>query len=327
MTKKTYLAAPLLVLLAACGGSNDGSATSPTQPTNVYSIDSGPAFRALSDGKSLTAQKGMVAARAMDWDNNITALKESEITLALNESNGMTMTINGKSYAFSDKNVEEADGYGYFIEDRTEGSSKFIGLFSNTGKLSQVLSLNNTQYSQLWQYYADFQDSNGDWSGSENGYFVVGTETKSEALGLFTAKTYGGFFNATVRESNGVAENRIRLNGDIKLNANFEKNSLSGNISSITITPYNGDDGVTSSREGTFLLTDGVISGSGFAGAVNADDQLLSSSGWASADGTFNGGFFGPDASEAAGTISATIENIDGTSSNLVGGFKSNDYR
>ena len=39
MTKKTYLAAPLLVLLAACGGSSDGSATNPTTtPLPIFTV-------------------------------------------------------------------------------------------------------------------------------------------------------------------------------------------------------------------------------------------------------------------------------------------------
>ena len=325
MTKKTYLAAPLLVLLAACGGSSDGSATSPTQPTNVYSIDSGRAFQALNDGKVLETQNGAVAALALDYSSGTTKIKESLATLELNENDAITLVLNGKSYAFTQENIAE-NGYGYFIQDETPGREKYIGLFSWDGKLDAVLNVDNTSYSQLWEYYSVLEDANGEFIDAERGFLVVGTETKTQALGEFSTKVFDGFFagNTLTKDGFVAMSNRTDVRGDISLTANFVENSVVGVIDNIDLSQRQSGQPVGDRIPviGEILLVDGVISGNSFSGTISADSAFKSSVDMKSLTGNFNGGFFGPRAEQIAGTMTGVGENNDGTFTNLVGGFE-----
>ena len=332
MTKKTYLAAPLLVLLAACGGSNDGSATnptSPTQPTNVYSIDSGRVFEALKDGKVLDTQNGAVAALALDFTDGTSEVKESVVNLRLNENDAITMVLNGKSYAFTQENIvnneNTLENVGYAISDETPGSEKYIGLFSWDGNLEAVLNLENLSYSQLWEYYAIIQDENGEVRDGERGFLVVGTETKAQALGEFSTKSFGGFFTANIISKDdfrGISK-RTDVRGDISLTANFVENSVVGVIDNIDLSQreFDAPAGDRIPVNGTILLGEGVINGNSFSGTASADGDLKASMDMKSFNGSFNGGFFGPGAEQISGTVMGVIENNGGGFENIIGGF------
>lgn len=101
---------------------------------------------------------------------------------------------------------------------------------------------------------------------------------------------------------------QLKLNGDVTLNADFGANTISRRITNMTaasIDTSNRSIGVAIATN-DIALSNGLITGTSFAGDARVEYTATQQMSLGGAAGTFGGGFYGPSAAEAAGTISLT---------------------
>ncbi len=101
---------------------------------------------------------------------------------------------------------------------------------------------------------------------------------------------------------------QLKLNGDVTLNADFGNNTISGRVTNMTaasIDATNRSLGVAIATN-DIALSNGLITGTSFAGDARIAWTASQQMSLGGAVGSFGGGFYGPNAAEAAGTISMT---------------------
>ena len=209
MTKKTYLAAPLLVLLAACGGSSDGSATNPTTtpPSTTDDTTSTTIIKTFGDGAGIVRSQedgvvlNMMAANINNFNVNsdaIVAVDTSGLSfLSANqygEFYGGLVTVNGSTFdaiVYGDNNAEVALVY----LDGNEGS--FVAALGE-----QVAAIPNGSYTytgtNVIGVRGEGPDELGTFSMAVN--FAAGT---AALTGSTPYSTIGGS-NISVNTSNGT---------------------------------------------------------------------------------------------------------------------------
>lgn len=321
LNTKLILAAPCLALLAACGGSSTGS--------GGYSDTLGNPSTAFANGLVLKATAASAAQINLDWTNDkgerITQLETPSFSLEKGDGNLVTMKVNGLSYEFTTENRVEIneDGtyHGLQIDDAANGV--YVSISSRHGmKLSELLDGSGTKKSAIVEYME--YNSNT----PENGVFgvaVLGATTNPTALGEFTTINYEGNFRGetTTQDSFGNRLTRFEIRGDTTLNANFEQNTISGNITNLTGEQFvENEDKSVMNMDGSFLLQEGTIIGSGFSGVATADATLKTFGGIVSDDMNYSGNFYGDAATEASGVLQGTITNDDGSQDNFSGSFR-----
>jgi hypothetical protein len=93
------------------------------------------------------------------------------------------------------------------------------------------------------------------------------------------------------------------MSGQAKLSVDFSANKVNGQITNIyTYSP-------TSTAQASYLLSfKGTIAGSGFSGTTSIV-ETQSNPEWYSTSSSLQGGFFGPQAAEAAGALAVAAHN------------------
>jgi len=323
MNTKYLAMVPALALLAACGG----SATN----TNVYSDTLGNPSTAFANGLVLKATPESAAQINIDWTNDrgerITQLETPSFSLQKGDGNLVTMKVNGLSYEFTVENRVsiKADGtYGGLVKDTSNNTDGvYVQVYSHHGMiLSELLDGSGTKKSAIVEYMEYNPNT------PENGVFgvaVLGATTNPTALGEYTTINYEGNFKSetTTQDSFINRSTRFEIRGDTTLNANFEQNTISGNITNLTGEQFvENEDSVELNMDGSFLLQEGTIIGSGFSGVATADATLKTFGGVISDDLNYSGNFYGDKGTEASGILQGTIANDDGTEDNLTGSFR-----
>ncbi len=299
-----------LAALSACGGSGTAPANQPPV-TRLYATDAGTAGKALQDGKTLTAQTGGTSVFGIDWNNGTTTLKSGTFKVFKNASGELTMTVDGKDYAFApgDRFVDPSDGlvYEYSVDGTTTGV--WLGLWSNTDTLDATLDPNQSGYAQVWGYYVD-ADLNGI---AQQGYAVVGTETKAADLALMPSATYSGLARMNVVPAagyNGNLNSLTRVRSDMDLSADFGAGTIAGSLTNIEVEPPGGTPTIV---PGAVSMDPTTLAGNGFAGSLTPDAAFIAGQGAGySANGTYAGIFYGPAAQQVAGTMSMTGTDASG---------------
>lgn len=300
-----------LAALSACGGSG----TAPNNPppvTRLYATDDGTVGKAIQDDKTLTAQSGGTATYEINWNNNTTTLKSGTFKVFKNASGELSMVVDGKTYDFApgDRFVDPSDGlvYEYQVDGATTGV--WLGLWQANGDtLDQTLDPTQSGYAQVWGYYVD-ADQNGI---AQQGYAVVGTETKPADLALLPSATYTGRARMDVVPETGYTGNsnsRTRVRSDMDLSADFGAGTIAGSLTNITVQPPGvGQTAVP----GTVSMDPTTLAGNGFAGSLTPDAAFIAGQGAGySANGTYAGIFYGPAAQQVAGTLNMTGTDTSG---------------
>ncbi len=300
----------MLAALAACNSGNSGTGSAP-QTTRHFAADAGVAAKALNDGKTLTAQKGGTATYEIDWNTGTTTLRSGDtFSVAKNASGELTMTVNGREFAFSpgDRFVD-SDGMVYSYDVQSPSTSVWLYLGSYTGTLDETLDPNGTDYAQIWGYYVD-ADQNGIASQA---YSVVGTETRAADLALLPSATYSGRTRMDVIPATGYSggsSSRTRVRSDLSMAADFGAGTIGGSLTNITVEPPGGSQ---SAVAGTISMDQATLSGNGFASTLTPDAAFITGqgAGW-TGSGNYAVKFFGPAADQVAGTMTMTGTNSSG---------------
>lgn len=321
MNTKYLAMVPALALLAACGG----SATN----TNIYSDTLGNPSTAFANGLVLKATPESAAQINIDWTNDrgerITQLETPSFSLEKGDGNLVTMKVNGLSYEFTTENkvgINEDGTYNGLEKDDAD-NGVYVQVYSQHGtNLSKLLDGSSTKQSAIVNYmeYNSNTPENGVY-----GVAVLGATTNPTALGEFTTINYEGDFRGetTTQDSFTNRRTRFEIRGDTTLNANFQQNTISGNITNLTGEEFvENEDSFTLNMDGSLLLQEGTIIGSGFSGVATADATLKTFGGIISDDLNYSGNFYGDKGTEASGILQGTIANDDGTEDNFTGSFR-----
>ena len=113
-----------------------------------------------------------------------------------------------------------------------------------------------------------------------------------------------------------IGSDELLVNGTTTLTADFTDGTIKGEIDNVVDS--NG------TALGTDLLLNGDITGVDYAGTVQAVDSRSGVSVVDTTNGrnSFQGGFYGPQAEETAGTIDVQGTNADGQSVDFIGAFQ-----
>jgi len=325
MNTKYLAMVPALALLAACGG----SATN----TNIYSDTLGNPSTAFANGLVLKATPESAAQINIDWTNDrgerITQLETPSFSLEKGDGNLVTMKVNGLSYEFTTENsvnINEDGTYSALVNENAADNaadSIYVSVYSRQGmELSELLDGSGTEKSAIVEYME--YNSNT----PENGVFgiaVLGATTNPTALGEFTTINYEGNFRGETTSQEGFTNRRTRfeVRGDTTLNANFQQNTISGNITNLTGEEFvENEDSVEMNMDGSILLQEGTIVGSSFSGVATTDETLKTFGEIASDDMNYSGSFYGDRGTEASGIVQGTILDAYGTEENFTGSFR-----
>ena len=305
--KPYLLVAPTLMALTACGGSSDKS-------TALFAVDTGVPNAALASGTTFETQSATLNAIKMSYRDDTAELVSEPVTIKLSQDADGTilLTYGDQKFEFGeDAKFIEDDGitsYGFekdiAVKDGS-GEIEYIGLWSQEGDLDKVLAVDRKDYAQVWGFYIQNQGAPAQYTK-----FVVGAETKSEALGSFTTQDYNGFSYLTGYPVDD--DPRARTEAwfeETVLNVNFSENKVTGVLggSETRTRQYDEVTGTTRSDRltdtGTLLIKDGTISGNGFTADV-VSGKAFTEVDINTVSIEMNGKFYGPEAEQVAGTMS-----------------------
>jgi hypothetical protein len=316
ISKKTMIAVsiiPLALALAGCkhnddmaegpgvpGGGSGGPGSELVAGDHVASTTTDTAAAAVKDGKTLSAATSNSATMELAHGaRTAKAVDPASFSVKKNATGGMDMTVNGETVSFADGDkFLEPDGKSY----EWENAGGYLS--SHTSDTASILDGTDTRYLQVWQY-----------SSAKNGvetigYAVVGAETTPETVKAQANATYKGRARVDTRQETDITD-RVGVRGDLTLAAKFDQGSVSGSIDNIEARVRNADTGNVwigwMPVDGAAIsLTESKISANGFTGgnvvgnaaANTAIDGNLNGS-------TYSGRFYGPNAEQVGGVISA----------------------
>ncbi|MCT8998338.1 transferrin-binding protein-like solute binding protein [Chelativorans intermedius] len=281
--------------LAGCGGSGSTSAIVDA----LFAEDVGTAAEALDDGKTLKAYDGKMSSTLHHED--VRRHDSAKVSIKKNDAGGIDVTVNGKTESYSSTHVSD-DGYGFESDD----GHRNIYTWSAPSAQDAVNGTGGYPYHQIWGYH--WWDPESDDPGMF-GFAVVGTETTSEVVAARTDKaTYSGTAFIRSYGSDGSVHDRTDIKGDLSLTAEFDEGKISGLVNNVEgrerVNDVNGP--WTAVTGGEIALQEADISGHGYEGKIAPNDTFNTALGVTEIDGTYRGKFFGPDAEETAGVISAS---------------------
>lgn len=332
MNYRNAILMPLsLIALTACGSSGGGSvfqAPDLGSAARVFSDDTGDAGDALAAGETLTARTVTTSAIRLDYNDSRggpTALVSNpDLAIRLNDDGELTLIIEGQEQVFSAANYDPDDGgiiYGYFTEEECDTLDICNNLFSFSGTLDEFKASGNG-YHKI--YIAQTNQLYGDGALNLRAYGAAGTETRDDALTSLGSASYSGRSRIDAYPTSGFVDNgttRTRLQSDVALDANFGAGTISGVMSNFE-TRGPGEDDWTS-IDGTIAMSSSSFESNGFQGNLTPDADWRADTN-ASLTGTYSGAFFGPNAEEAAGGISASGTDDELGDFNAIGFFSTN---
>ena len=310
-----------LIGALALAGCSTTTTTGPAT-SRLFATDVGTSIAALGAGKTLTAQKGGVAALASDYSAGTIAPVKVSFQMKQNANGQLSIIVDGIERAFTvaDRDVDPNSGltYGYYYQDT--GAQIWVGVWSYQGTLDQALNPAGTNYVQIWGFYADMTQS----GIGTTGFATIGTETTPAAISALSGTaTYAGPARLDVYPANttGGAANRTKFRGNLNMNVDFGSSTISGMISNMTVGQPGQPD---TSFAGTMALDPTAINSNGFAGTMTPDAATLAQiAGGATGTGTYGGTFYGPSANQLGGTMTFS-GTAGGVGQNGIGYFSGN---
>jgi hypothetical protein len=318
MVYKFILTAPCMVFLAACGGSSTSS--------NSYSDTLGNPATAFQNGIALKATEASAAQVNIDFSEvrgaRVTELEAANFSLKKGDAGVVTMSADGKSFFdFTDAERVGNGTDGEYGGLRIDDGAVFVQVFRvDGGSLSSLIDGTSAADSVIVDYQqVDYEDlGNGSF-----GFAVLGATTNPSALGKFTTSSYFGSLTGEFFPASGFTTrlDRFVLKGDTSLTANFEKNTVSGDITNLELKGYGANESSNESISGTVILTESAISGNGFGGAAILDNTFVANNEVVKSSLTYSGNFYGNSAEEASGILQGTMTGANGDN-NFVGAFR-----
>lgn len=320
MNTKYLAMVPALALLAACGGSSTN--------TNIYSDTLGNPSTAFANGFVLKATPESAAQINIDWTNDrgerITQLETPTFSLEKGDGNLVIMKVNGLSYEFTTEQRVGINEDGTYVGLKNDDADNgvYVQVYSHQGmNLSELLDGSGTKQSAIVEY-TEYNSNT-----PENGVFgvaILGATTNPTALGEFTTINYEGNFRGetTTQDSFSNRNTRFEIRGDTTLIANFEQNTISGNVTNLKGEDFvENEDRSSFDLDGSILLQEGNINGSSFSGVATTDAALKTFAEIISDDMNYSGSFYGDSGTEASGIVQGTITDVEGTE-NFTGSFR-----
>jgi hypothetical protein len=314
ISKKTMIAAsiiPLALALAGCKH-NDKTAEGPGSPGGpsgpggglvagdyIASTTTDTAAAAVKDGKSLSADATNSSTIGLAYGaGTAKAMDPAAFSVKKNAEGGMDMTVNGETVSFAGGDKYEEDGTSY----EWENSGGFLS--SMTAETKDILDGTDKNYLNVWQYSSNKGDA------GTTGYAVVGAETAPDTVKAMANATYKGDARVDTRQVADITD-RAGVRGNLTLNAKFDQGTVSGSIDSVEARTRNADTGNKWTgwapvSGAAISLTESKISANGFTGGTVVGNAAANSAIDGNLDGsTYSGRFYGPNAEQVGGAISA----------------------
>ena len=308
-------------------GRADGVAVSPGAAVYADSSDDTLA-NLLPDGDVAFAP--LSAALVFDWDRNQVRTTETGgaylKSISSDGANGFRMTyvIDGReaSVHFGADDHRD-DEYSYNVNRGPGGSNHY--LWSLTDSMYADPADRTSGSSEF-----DYLDING-WAvyPPGDGFRIISTygpRTRASEMPAGNA-TYEGRLAANIWDGDdpnwpsGVTD----VGGDLTLEADFDRSTISGRIDGITVRPQNTGDRLLLSGSNSLAISNGRIVGSWFDADWTGVDTNPGSAPEVSMrdfEGTMEGEFFGPAAEEVGGVIGGHRPATDTTPEQFIhGGF------
>ncbi len=322
MINKVLCGGAVLALLSACSSTTTGGG-----PTTLsYTQGDATASSGYSDGSQATFDTGIVltnSAAVISVDSTgAAALVNKAMSLEVvtpvcptcGYSGGpVTITFNydGKSLDLTD-----ADG--------PTGGFTYTGVSTDfpDGIAVSFVAAPNGNNVGIFRIEIDDDGVGNIPSGAGRlAYVPLGINSSPTSINALTGTaTYIGTANISViHETGGVNAGRANASGVTNLTANFDADTISGNLNGFTDDGSGGSYVISGSTD---IAISGTISGNTFNGTATATNWAdLQMSG---ATGSMSGMFYGPTGADhdMAGTINATGTSTVGSGSALlIGGF------
>lgn len=290
------LAALCLIPLAACGGGGSEGVSATGAPPVAATNDS---LSNLVASQTFDTASATLTATFTDPNDVPSAVTTSQSN-GFGNGVGLSYDANSKSYTisinqggisdsmtYSATNLDDDPARGFIEYDRdaSNGDDTTL-LLRRTGSANNGTNLSYLSYG-LWERDID-QPGNSDlerWA-----MFVYGLRTTASQLPTSGTARYAGTLDGLWT----TAGASYRLSGTSALTADFANNSVSGTLTAIGTDRETGAATAMDTLTGTGSISRADAS---FAGS------LVGSNGFS---GAFNGGFFGPKATEAGGTFSVS---------------------
>lgn len=324
LTLKQTTAAIALTGLTACGGASTNTDTMSAftaveEASRTFAAEGGDFGAIIADDDTVSSRAGTATGITLGFGGGTTELVDATVAVSRNADGEFTATLNGETRVFTatDRQVE-SDGKIYGYEFRAANGQTF-SLFSGSGELDELLATGNG-YSVIVQIGADLGAANGDVY--HRSFAAIGGETTDASVAALTGTaTYEGYgridaYAATDFENSSTDRSRIR--GDVTMTADFGVGEISGRMDDLTLQAPSESD--RNAIAGQIDFGTASITQNSFSGAVSSN-AALETAGLTINDGsTYTGAFFGPDADEVSGVISATGA-LNGEDVNAIGYF------
>jgi hypothetical protein len=307
-------AIPLAFVLSACGGGAGGPGGAGGQTTGFTSSKVLTAY-AQTEAKDGTktiddAQKDGIEGYGVATDD---AAKSAVVATAgtyvigkvqKDGSDKLTITVGGKEYKLSggQNNTTGQPGLAYTAYGNTAHSQAATGA-GDTDPNNGAYVLNG-QYTSLAAFikgggtWHEIGDEDDEWNIPDMegyGMIVTGLQTPKENMPSQTANYHGEYYYASVDSS---GDGNFGASGSFDMTADFGDSKLTGRARVI------GGHGAPDDPDHTEFT--GTIHGNQFDGTTK--NIAAAGAGYSGMDGTFAGGFYGPNAEEIAGVGTGTAK-------------------
>ncbi len=243
----------------------------------------------LADLEAEGAIKVKVARTFTDWETGVTRLLISDETLTLspddltNSLENIVLTLDGETLTFAASNAPASNG-----QDDWNSYLNSLGSISGTGAVYSYEGGTNPALSGEFDSEA---------------FFAFGYETDPDEIAALVGNVvYSGLFEGygqVISPTTGaVVENEVQFGGTIDLTANFDANTIGGDLNG-TIGHLADTDFQTS--------FDVPIEGNGFLGSM---DTMTCTDATCISNSDIGGAFYGVDGLETSGILGMNVRVI-----------------
>lgn len=329
-------AALLSSLLAGCGGGGGGgggggalvasvpASASSTPPAAVYKQPSGAYydFRGSFRSEGLASRMQIEGSRDINDDYIATSM---DVTLDEERRSFLTTALpNHQSTGQQDRHDVSTLSAGMGVTSEMKGAigSNEADLYTGFGSSDEgdYVSVSSLLRSSLgpttlsYAYAGLGAKVTATQSGGYDVYhfnFFGGQKTQTSDMPSAGTANYAGAFNGDVTWLDSGRISYADLDGNVSLTADFDANSVRGSIDGIRF--YHASEPTRTYIDSPFSIdVNGAISGNQFSG--NAQFKNVTTGALSNPrSGVMQGGFFGPQASEAAGALAVTTTGSSGT--------------
>ncbi len=324
------------LLLAACGGGGGGGSSGngddnksgmpPADepvPTLADIYSSATAVEHSFDAISASVQRNITANNTSIPDSDDTELSVSSIRRNAGGGYDITYHIDEamRTVSFLPEHCGEDSCERTIGEGEEAIDYEFWTMFSPAEGGGPLDLTTDREYSSVGHFTTGGTITE-EQNISHRQMFVFGIETPAAAMPSRGEAIYNGWFRAdTYRQNSASSDHRQRFIASMQIVANFDMSSLDGEIVSVRGTqPGQGNSDRVPWPTSRFRITDGEINKEGQFTAtligMDSDSSVPDNESIRGLVGEVVGRFFGPNAEELGGAVSAS-RNLDGDDNDL----------